>query len=231
VHNAIKQRRPFLEGDKGFRDYLLWISVLRAALSDDCIYIIVSNDHGFYDGKSEKIHPDLENEIKSLKLSGRILVLRSLVQVVENYIKPFLNSEQMVEIAIKSGKIVDFTDDDDSVSIVINEYLSGMEVPDGWVSKNYFETADFDIAEDVNITELVSTLQMDDSVLVTSKWTAQVAVNLCASGYLEDMETIFVDFTVESIVNPETLETESHQVVRCECSGWYDEDTKERIPL
>jgi hypothetical protein len=229
---SIHQCRPFLEGDKGFRDCLLWIALLEAASKNNYTYILVSNDHGFYDGKeSENIHPTLEDELKSLKLSGRVIVRRSLVRVVEDFIKPILDSEQIVEIAIKSGKIVDFTEKGDSVSVAINEYLWGMEVPAEWISKSYYDSAEFDIAEDVTMTELVSTLKMDDSVLVTSKWDASVSVNLHSSGYQEDYETMFINFTIESIVNSKTLKTESHEVVDSELTGWWDEETRERITI
>ncbi len=227
---SIDQRRPFLEGDKGLRDYLLWSSVSAAAQKDDCIYILVSNDHGFYDGKSDTLHPDLDAALASMGLSSRVVVRKSFAGVVDEFVKPMLKPEENVEVAIKSGKIRDFTKQDDSVDIVLNEYVLGIEVPDHWITRGDYYAGEFDVVENATMMDLTSTLELDGKVLVTSEWEADVTISLSFPGYEEDSETVIVSFTVESLVNPSTLEVESHEVSDYSLSAFYDEKTGERIP-
>ena len=88
----------------------------------------------------------------------------------------------------------------------------------------------FDVAEDVIMTDLVSTLELDDKILTTTEWETSVAIEVSSFGYQEELETVFVGFKVESLVDPKTLEVESHEVVDYEFHGWYDPKEKERIP-
>lgn len=231
AQRSIKEYRPFLKGDKGFRDYLLWVSVLSALSADDCNYILVSNDHGFYTENSEQLHSDLEKELASLNLSGRILVRKSFVDVIDEFIKPRLKPDQTVEVAIKSGKIPDFTDEDDRVDILINEYLMTIDIPDEWIASYDYYAASFDVAEDVTMTALVSTLELEDKVLTTTEWEASVTIEVSSYGYQDRQETVFIGFKIESLVDPKTLEVESHEVTEYEPHGWYDPRKKERIPF
>ncbi len=230
AQRSIQEYRPFLKGDKGYRDYLLWISILNALQADDCNYILVSNDNGFYAENSTQLHPDLEKELASLKLSGRVAARKSLADVVDEFIKPQLKPDEVVAVAIESGKVNDFTDKYDQVDILIYEYLIAIEIPEEWVRKYDYYDASFDVAEDVTFTDLVSTLELDDKVLVTSEWEASVVIVVSSYGNQEESETVFVSFTVESLVNPQTLEVESHEVKDYELNGWWNSTRKERIP-
>jgi hypothetical protein len=233
ANRSIKEFRPFLEGDKGFRDCLLWISILMALSTDKCNYILVSHDHGFYDGESDRLHPDLEKELVSHSWSGRVLARRSFAAVVDEFIKPYLKADQAVEVAIKSGRIFDFTDkdDEDHVGILINEYLVKIEIPSEWITVSDYYSADFDVAEDVTMTDLISTLQLDNKVLATSEWEASVVIEVSCPGYQNESEMVIVRFKIESLIDPNTLEVESHEVTECELIGWHDPETKERINL
>ena len=230
ARSSISQSRPFMEGDKGLRDYLLWISILTAARGDDCIYILVTNDKGFYGKQSDAIHSDLEKELESFGLSGRVLIRKSFSSVVGEFVKPHLNPEQKVEVAIKSGELSDFTGKDDSVAISLYEYLLREEIPEEWITKTDYYSASVDVVEDTEMTDLVSTLELDGNVLVTSEWEASVVIDLSCPGYQDTTETVIISFNVESLVNSETLEVESHEISSCNLSGWYDEETGERVP-
>jgi len=229
---SISQRRPFTKGDKGMRDYLLWSSILSAAKKDKHIYILVTNDHGFFKTGSDEMHENLEAELATQDLSGRVLIRRTLSSVVDEYVKPHLKTEQIVEVAIKSGQIPDFTEADDSVDILVNEYFYNNEIPDEWIIDNRdYRGIEFDVAQDIAFKELISTLQLDDSVLVTSEWEASLTYIVSSYDYQEESETANVDFTVQSIVNPKTLKVESHEISEFKLTGWWDENTGERIPL
>lgn len=225
---SISQRRPFREGDRGLRDCLLWSSILTAARSDEYIYILVTNDNGFYRPESDDMHPDLEQELESYDLSGRVLIRRSLSSVVGEFIKPHLDPEQNVEVAIRSGKLPDFTDKDDSVAIELYEYLLKAEIPDEWITNPDYYSASVDVVEDATMKELVSALDLNGNVLVTSEWEACVYIDLYCPGYRNDFERAIVGFTVESLVDSQTLEVESHEVSDCELRGWYHEGR--RVP-
>lgn len=228
AERSISERRPFLEGDRGLRDCLLWISILAEARNDDCTYVLVTKDNGFYEAQSEALHGDLEAELARHDLAGRVVVRRSFSSVVDEFVKPRLRPEQLVEVAIKSGRISDFTERDDSVGIALYDYLLHRQIPDEWIAKRDYNDASVDVVEDVKLIDLVSTFELDGMVLVTSKWVASVVIDLSCPGYQDDSETVIVTFIVETIVNASTFEVEYHEVSSYTISGW--DDYGERIP-
>ena len=71
VERALNARRPFLEGEKGYRDTLIWLSLLdyvRSSKSDEEIVFITVNKSDFFDAKSvvPAFHSDLVRDLASL---------------------------------------------------------------------------------------------------------------------------------------------------------------------
>lgn len=70
VERAIKQVLPFRENEKGFRDTLIWLSLLEwtqlNAVNDEIIFI--NNNHtDYFEDKKSSLHPDLQADVTKLK--------------------------------------------------------------------------------------------------------------------------------------------------------------------
>ena len=119
----------------------------------------------------------------------------------------------------------------DVIDLPLNEYLLQPEITDDWISSQNYYGATLDVVEDVTMTELTSALDLGSEVLVTTKWAAEVAISLSLPGYREESESVLTSFTVESQVDPSTLEVKSHEVSDCTHTGWRDAETGDRIPI
>ena len=91
ANRAISRKRPFDEKGSGYRDALIWFSILRLASESDDPILLVAGDEDFGDGKKGVLHSDL---IDDLICNGhphdRVLLSKSLAQVIDEYIRPSL---------------------------------------------------------------------------------------------------------------------------------------------
>ena len=66
VERALKQIKPFQEGEKGYRDTLIWLSFLKYLeennVSEDVVFI-TNNKSDFYVAKERAFNPDLAKDI------------------------------------------------------------------------------------------------------------------------------------------------------------------------
>ncbi len=68
VDMAVRRVKPFKENDKGFRDAVLWLSLLKYLETFHCPAIFISkNTHDFCGPDKQNLHPQLLHTIQSLK--------------------------------------------------------------------------------------------------------------------------------------------------------------------
>lgn len=81
VNRAIKRVRPFQEQDKGFRDTIIWLSLLeylKKSKSKGEIAFINNNSQDFFDNGKEKFHSDLASDIQQRKLKNKFKIYKSI---------------------------------------------------------------------------------------------------------------------------------------------------------
>jgi rRNA-processing protein FCF1 len=79
VDRALRRRRPFDAKGKGFRDALIWETVLGSASDTVVTVLATDNINDFGDDGSEGLHPDLLEDITGKGLSdGAVRLVRSL---------------------------------------------------------------------------------------------------------------------------------------------------------
>jgi hypothetical protein len=84
VERATSRRRPFTEKGTGYRDALIWFSVLALAEEGPLVFL-TSNTKDFADGTN--LHPDLVDDLVAAGLRGSHVVLEvSLSQLVQSTI-------------------------------------------------------------------------------------------------------------------------------------------------
>jgi hypothetical protein len=99
----LERRKPFSESGKGYRDALIWESVLDlAAKSDDQIVFVTSNSKDFADG--EALHPDLVCDLAERNLQGRVSLALGLSSALEKHLKQMLPPiDQPLRAALERG--------------------------------------------------------------------------------------------------------------------------------
>jgi len=88
VERVLKRRKPFGESGKGYRDALIWLSLLKYLEETKCseeIIFVTENKSDFFDSKSPTtaFHPDLLEDLKSLGVPVNIKPYSALFDFVQ----------------------------------------------------------------------------------------------------------------------------------------------------
>lgn len=92
VQKALKNKRPFLEGEKGYRDTLIWLSFLnyieKSHENDDVIFITHNKSDFFKKTTNDELlfHSDLQDDIGKISLPVKIIPFSSLAKFIESTI-------------------------------------------------------------------------------------------------------------------------------------------------
>jgi hypothetical protein len=89
VQRLLAQRKPFSSGDNGYRDYLIWETVLSIAdeRGDDVVFV-TQNTHDF-SSPDKTLHPDFDQDLvrKNLR-QGQVGWCASLEEFADKFITP-----------------------------------------------------------------------------------------------------------------------------------------------
>ena len=145
VEKAILGKRPFREHEKGYRDAVIWHSLIDYIANnkiEDEIVLLTNNTSDFFveDGNEFKLHPDLLEDIKVLGIENKFTVHISLKSFVTSNVNEELHSfshNDTDEIMEKYGGSIEEQFEEFSVSHMNN--LSITELEDIY-SQSGFET-------------------------------------------------------------------------------------------
>jgi len=83
VERSVARRRPCDKHGNGYRDTLVWLTVLELTASNiDAQLVLVTNDQDFMDARREGLHPDLVEDISNVAESGRVRLAKSLADIM-----------------------------------------------------------------------------------------------------------------------------------------------------
>lgn len=95
VQRDLRRRLPFQPSGKGYRDALIWETLLRKCLNKDGITVFITENTKDFYGPENQLHKDLEKELleKGFK-KGSVQVLRSVDEFTRQYVVPDLKSRK-----------------------------------------------------------------------------------------------------------------------------------------
>jgi hypothetical protein len=83
VSRSVARRRPCDEKGDGYRDTLIWFSVLLAAREHpDEVVLLVTNDSDFMDDDRQGFHADLVDDLSQINATARVRLVQVLADVV-----------------------------------------------------------------------------------------------------------------------------------------------------
>lgn len=105
VQRALARRKPFSESDKGYRDFLIWQSVVGIAESgNEPVAFITRNRKDFADDELH-LHPDLVVDIQERELEpDRVVLFQDLEQFVNAHVKPAMEVLEDVRRQLSAGE-------------------------------------------------------------------------------------------------------------------------------
>lgn len=91
VKRLLAERRPFKDGEKGYRDCLLWETLLETARKQVATALVSDNTRDFADDDRTRLHPDLCEDLKALGLAdGAVCFFAGLDKLVDIHVRPTL---------------------------------------------------------------------------------------------------------------------------------------------
>ena len=215
VSRAISVRRPFRDGEKGYRDSVIWLSLLqhlrKASVSERRLIFINANAHDFFDKTTNPIelHPHLLEDLSEYSADLKIVLFKSL--------KDFIDQE--VDLALHSVKHDDFEEEngnemEELASRAAERYLQDMplnemqsfleaaDIPKHLVREiRSFSVEDFEGIEDPEVISLTGL--KDGSLyigyrfnLLTVRYTVTVDLDVYLSRK-EEFDEYFLNMTLE----------------------------------
>ncbi len=190
ARRAIQHRKPFKENGTGYRDTLIWFSILdHIKLEGEQIILITKNIKDFGE---QAIFPDLREDLETFGLAeDSVTIINSLEQFNSTHVIPRL--EQLKEMIRKfdTGSIEEFSIEDWIKTSLKNE-LEAYELGDVFVGIEQGH-ADIRISELKNVNKIkfddVRLLPSGDLlVFVTSNVTADIMIDATWEQYKEHLD-------------------------------------------
>jgi len=104
ARRAMEKIPPFHRKKEGYRDYLIWLTVLNAFELDKQVTFITSNKYDF--GENSTLLPEFMDDIIARKIDPSNLKFFSSPRTfIEIHIKPIIEEMSTAEINISSGKL------------------------------------------------------------------------------------------------------------------------------
>lgn len=169
VARALSRKKPFKpDGREGYRDYLVWRTVLEIVKRyAEPIHFVSENPKDFADEKDKrKLHPDLLEEMQQLQIdSTKLIYWSSLKDFIDEVVKPELQKTEDEEKLKQS--LLENVQLSDAVSGYLDERLKGFDVR----GYDIFVPGDgphIDTFEDQGDTEITDISKLDqDKLLIT----------------------------------------------------------------
>lgn len=223
---SIERRRPFTRGDCGMRDTLIWLAVMAYLLKQpknrDPKVLLITENKDFLNGDKDGLHEDLINDLLKESIPATSVIIRSsLGVVVSEFVEDKLEKVNWVKTEIDKGGVPDFTDDDDTLDIAVNDWFWGnaeiVEHSSFWSGHYlYFE---YDVAEHLELTDVQTPLVVGESVfVVTSTWRGAILGNGIIADHdgmaFHDNLRVEVEIWVTSVIENEEgkLSAKAHDI-------------------
>ncbi len=257
VDCALRGEKPFSgDGKKGYRDFLIWQSILAVANREtpESIHFISSNKNDFSDG-NRKWHPDLKAQIPESKT---VEYWENSDKFFEAVIQPILNSDEEFKTSVERETIIAKISNNTMLLDSIKEMVFREAVGLDFMGGEIIEVFDYPIDDDrididisrisindeylMKITipalcEVESYLTKNDFDAFPDKWKRQLNITETADndGYITITEESEVDFYVQMIFRQNNQAIEGLEIKKiiaedgaCDyCPDYEDEEDDE----
>lgn len=213
VDRALTNKKPFLEGDKGYRDTLIWISLLNYIvenhITDEEVIFITENKSDFFKIKDNvvKFHKDLDDDVINKGIKTKIIAFTSLFDFVNSTID---KNEHAIDRFNSESVFEDFVEESGT------DFLKNMTNVDlaKYYKSSIFESKVKDILdirtvvwEGLEDPEFIHTTKLDgNDIYISYKYNLRIVsleIDIPVADYLENKEELnrlFFDIDVSSDV-------------------------------
>jgi len=207
VGRAIKRQKPFdNEGKVGFRDAIIWESMLAVLAGQSSEAVLISNNSTDF-GSGDSIPEQLTLDLETVGFSGRFTVVKTLSTFVETYVDPTLKKADEVaqQVANSTYPLFDvakfFRSHEEDIRAAVRKYV---DLVHGSIP-TYFDGGQF---RGISMARLLSASAPDvtarhldsDEVSISSRFTAKLLVTATEwspANHLPDWDPVALESDAE----------------------------------
>jgi len=105
IKRALERKKPFSESGTGYRDALIWETVIGISKGNTEEIIFITNNTKDFCDDAKKLHPDLLRDLAANNIdSRRFKIFITLSEFIDVYIKPTLEVLDNIRTAVSMGQ-------------------------------------------------------------------------------------------------------------------------------
>jgi hypothetical protein len=105
VRRAIERRRPFDDEGGGYRDSLVWETILALLQEDESpIWLVSADGKAFWEGKPGGLAYDLQEDLRARNLAGAVVLFRTVKELVDQRVTPGLQILETHDLGFALGE-------------------------------------------------------------------------------------------------------------------------------
>jgi hypothetical protein len=158
VNRDLKRRKPFQLSGKGYRDTLLWETILAQCVASDVLTVFVTQNSRDFSAKEGILHTELLQDVNAV--DGEVVLFRDLPAFTDAYIVPYLTDRKDFALLVQHDKVrglnlIDACERNiDSLVKAVGEYpyllvddisyepeVHGVDIPEGFEVKQASEVS------------------------------------------------------------------------------------------
>ena len=227
VDRAIKRQPPFDDKGSGYRDALIWESVLELADENDEQIMLLSSDGDFKADKADELHPRLTQELTERgHCETRVLLIRKLSTFIDEHVRPQLTQvfEDNPLSVVKKLNI----DIYDAIALEIPAAFFGEEMyPDQWGLPWQYETLYLSSVLDVPQLQIAEAREAETNKFLLK---GEVTLECEFDTFVHKADAYIMDdlFIYDPDWNDHYVQAEANLTVECEFSLFVDVSATDR---
>lgn len=162
---AIYRRKPFRDSGAGYRDTLIWLTVLELADQvEDNIVLVTNNTHDFGDGPT-RLHGQLQEDLENRGHDrDKVTLVNSITEVVQQFVGPYLR-QTFFERPSETLASLQFDAEHELTLAIESEYSDHQWTADELGLVSLIEALILDTVEEVNVADVRDTVEAEEGRL------------------------------------------------------------------
>jgi PIN domain len=103
VNRDLKRKKPFQQSGKGYRDTLLWETIVRHHVATDVLTAFVTQNSRDFSGKEGILHSELIRDVNAI--GGEVVLFRDLPAFTDAHIVPYLTERRDFALLVQHDKV------------------------------------------------------------------------------------------------------------------------------
>ena len=106
VRRDLRRRKPFQESGKGYRDTLLWETIVRDCVQKEATAVFITQNTRDFCDPTGGLHKDLELDVLAKKTANaRVVLCKDLPTFTDTYIVPYMRKRRDFAVLVQNDKV------------------------------------------------------------------------------------------------------------------------------